>query len=273
MDRNHNPTHEQLEEQKARTGKTPNICSLLAATIFAPRLPANQKNITKIDATLEKLYEQQLAGQTKLGELKVNLGKLTNKKNKIDPKGLPRAALVAQTKKRMGMLLHQNKQYQKNIDFFVACKMNLENNAMTREMASNIKVLKKEMVKVGAINVEKLQDDVDFIADANADIQDVNNLVSDTMVNAWDMDMDMDDELEAYLAEDLSDVEGVTDEEDEYVKPLVDPLARRNAERERLEQARKVQQQAQELPDIPEKSDSEGEQERTLVGAAAMHDF
>lgn len=270
MDRNHNPTHEQLEAQKAHAEKNSNICSILAATIFAPRLPANQKNITKIDATLEKLYEQQLAGQTKLGELKVNLGKLSNKKNKVDPKGLPRTALVAQTKKRMGMLLHQNKQYQKNIDFFVACKMNLENNAMTREMASNIKVLKKEMIKVGAINVEKLQDDVDFIADANHDIQDVNNLVSDTMVNAWDMDMDMDDELEAYLAEDLSDTEGDEVGENEYVKPLVDPLARRNAERERMERA------AQELPNIPEAEEDDDvvdPEERTLVGSAAMHDF
>ena len=239
----------------------------MVATLFAPRIPSNQKNISKIDATLEKLYEQQLTGQTKLGELKTNLGKLTNKKNKVDPKGLPRGTLVAQTRKRMGALLHQNKQYQKNIDFFVACKMNLENNAMTREMASNIKVLKKEMVKVGAINVDKLQDDVDDIAEMNSDIQDVNNMVSDTMVNAWEMDVgDMDDELEAYLAEDLSDAEEVG--EADYVKPLVDPLARKSAEREarRRDEEALLELQRESLPDVP---DAEEEEDRLVP----VHDF
>lgn len=272
MDRDHNPTQEQLQAN-ARQEK-PNICSLVAASLFAPRVPSNQKNISKIDATLEKLYEQQLAGQTKLGELKVNLGKLTNKKNKVDPKGLPRGTLVAQTRKRMGALLHQHKQYQKNIDFFVACKMNLENNAMTREMASNIKVLKKEMIKVGAINVDKLQDDVDDIAEMNSDIQDVNNIVSDTMVNAWEMDVgEMDDELEAYLAEDLSDVEEDNDEEADYVKPLVNPLARKSAEREakRRDEEALLELQRESLPDIPERSD--GEEEGDGDRLVPMHDF
>lgn len=253
MERENNPTQEQL--QASTRPEKSNFCSLVLATMFSPRIPSNQKNISKIDQTLEKLYEQQLAGQTKLGQLKVDLGKLSDKKNKIDPRGLPRATLVAQTRKKMSALLHQDKQYQKNIDFFVACKMNLENNAMTREMATNIKVLKKEMIKVGAINVESLQDDVDDIAEMNADIQDVNNLVSDTMVNAWEMDLDgAEDELEAYLAEDLSDIE--EDGEVNYIKPLIDPLRRKNAEREALRRREDeeaiTELQGEHLPQISE---------------------
>lgn len=283
MDRTAPAGFENQQVQKQRQ----NICSILANALFAPRLPANQKNLNKIDATLEKLYEQQLAGQTKLAELKVNLNKIQDKKNKIDPRGLPRAQLVANTKKRMVSLLHQNKQYQKNIDFFNACKYNLENNQMTREMADNIKVLKREMVKVGAINVEKLQDDVDDIAEMNADIQDVNNAVSDTMVNAWEMDVgDMEDELEAYLQEDMSDAEDVDESEvaeEEYVRPLVDPLARKRAEREEMERQnqaalRELEKDQLGLPSVPPKDPEEDvnevyEPRKDHATPVSVHDF
>lgn len=263
-------------EKNEQIQQRQNICSVLVGALFAPRLPANQKNLNKIDTTLEKLYEQQLAGQTKLAELKANLSKIQDKKNKVDPKGLTRAQLVTNTKKRMVSLLHQNKQYQKNIDFFNACKYNLENNQMTREMADNIKVLKREMVKVGAINVEKLQDDVDDIAEMNADIQDINNAVSDTMVNAWEMDVgDMEDELEAYLQEDISDAEEDEVGEAEYVKPLVDPLARKRAEREEMERQnqaalRELEKDQLGLPSVPPPEDDDRDVEKTPV---SVHDF
>lgn len=260
-----------------------NFCSILSRSLFAPRLPTREKNLNKIDATLEKLYEQQLAGQRKLSELKQNLRQIQDKKNKIDPRGLSRGTLVANTKKRMAAILHQNKQYQKNIDFFNACKYNLENNAMTRELVDNIKVLKKEMVKVGAINVDKLADDVDDIAEMNADIQDVNHAVSDTLVNAWDLDVgDAEDELEAYLADDLSeDGEVDVEEANTYVKPLVDPLARKREERERIEQEEKnamkeLEELNKQMPTLDEDFETEESEEANFVSKVdpvPLHDF
>jgi len=77
------------------------------------------------------------------------------------------------------------------------------------------------------------------------------------MVNAWEMDVgDMEDELEAYLQEDISDAEEDEVDEAGYVKPLVDPLARKRAEREEMKRQkqaalRELEKDKLGLPSVP----------------------
>lgn len=249
----------------SRPSQNANFCTLLVNTLFGPRVSPNEKNISKIDATLEKLYASQLEKQKKLQELKKNLGLLQDKSNRIDPGGLPRETLIKNTKKRMVAILNHNAQLQKNIDFFTACKYNLENSQMTQEMASHIGSLKKQMIKVGAIDIDKLQEDMDDIAEVNNDLQEVNNAMNDTLVNAWEMDVGEAEELlESYLAESDAESETDVDETRAVVKPIEDPLRRlREEERRKLEET--VNNYVDELPSVP--TDLEEFKE------VALHDF
>jgi len=199
-------------------------CSLLQQSIFPSRENLNQRQIDRIDTSLKVLYNNHLDKQRQLKELKTNLGLLNDKSNKIDPSsGLPRSTLVINTKKRMKTILMHTKSLQQNIHFFEQVKYNLENSHMTNEMATHIKELKNQLADIGAIDIEQLQEDVDTIADVNDDIQEVNNIMKDTMTNAWAADMD---DAEAMLEEFLmdSDVEDdntVLSPEGQYIEPRI----------------------------------------------------
>ena len=204
-------------------------CTELANTLFPSKNSLNQRQIDKIDKSLVGLYENMSEKQNKLKDLKNDLFLLNDKTKKVDPNGLPRKTLIENTRKRMKTMLIGIKGLQNNIHFFEQVKYNLENSHMTAEMAAQVKSLKQQLVSAGAIDIDKLKDDVDDIAEINDDIQDVNLIMNDTMTNAWSADMDTaEDLLEEFLAD--SDVEDEDDIEinEEYVKPIVDILTVKN---------------------------------------------
>lgn len=211
------------------TGPMPTYCEIIQTTLFPSQANINEKQIEKIDASLATLYENQIEKTKKLKELKRNLGLLKDKNNKIDPNGLPRSALIANTEKRMKSMLIHTKGLQQNIHFFEQVKYNLENSQITSEMANQIKSLKAQLVTTGAIDIDKLKDDVDDIADINEDMQEINLVMKDTMTNAWNAEMgDADEMFVEFMAD--SDAESETEEfadttapMSEYVEPIINP--------------------------------------------------
>lgn len=206
------------------TSKVGDYCSVLHQTLFPSRESLNQRQIDRIDVSLKSLYDNNMSKQTQLKELKNSLAKLSDKNNKLDPSvGMPRSTLIQNTKKRMKTILMHTKSLQQNITFFEQVKYNLENSHMTNEMAAHVKSLKQQLANTGAINIDELQDDVDTIAEVNDDIQEVNNLMKDTMTNAWAADMDdADDMLNEYLMDsDVEEDETILAPDEQYIEPRI----------------------------------------------------
>lgn len=204
--------------------KAVNYCNLLQQSLFPSRESLNQRQIDRIDTSLNALYDNHLDKQKQLKDLKANLALLNDKSNKIDPtNSMPRNTLIINTKKRMKTILMHTKSLQQNIHFFEQVKYNLENSHMTNEMATHVKALKNQLASTGAIDIDQLQDDVDTIAEVNDDIQEVNHLMKDTMTNAWSADMDDADDM---LAEYLMDSDAEEDDtllapEEQYIEPRI----------------------------------------------------
>lgn len=206
------------------TSKVVDYCNLVQQTLFPSRESLNQRQIDRIDTSLNALYENHTEKQKRLKELKHNLSLLQDKSNKIDPNGMPRNTLITNTKKRMKTILMHTKQLQQNIHFFEQVKYNLENSHMTNEMASHVKALKQQLATTGAIDIEALKDDVDDIAEKNDELQEVTFMMKDTMTNAWAADMeDAEEMLNEYLMD--SDVEEdenvILAPEEQYVEPRI----------------------------------------------------
>lgn len=192
-----------------------NICSMLTQ-LFISRESSSARQIGKIDAALERLYGIQIGYKTKLAELKGSLKLLNDKSKRVDPNGMPRDVLIKNTKKRIVQYLNQNKMVQQNIDFFTNCKFNIENNNMTKLVVDNVKTLKKELSRVSGIDVEKVKDDVDDIAEMNEEMQEVNNTVNDTLINTWQLSIDDEESLlQAFLEESDEDEDEELQIEDE----------------------------------------------------------
>lgn len=182
---------------------TSNIC-LHFITLLAggDRQATNQKQIETIDAQLEECFRCQSEKHQKLNELRQSLNLLNDKTKKMDPNGMPRTAAINMTKSRMVAIISQIKQYEKLINWYTTMKINLENNQMSHEMATQMQNMKKQMLKTGTIDVNQLKEDFDDIIEINDDIQETQNIISDTLTNVWEMDIDgAEEELEAYLAE------------------------------------------------------------------------
>lgn len=205
------------------SSKVVDYCSLLQQTLFPSRENLNQRQIDRIDTSLNALYENHKEKQLRLKELKHNLSLLKDKTNKIDPSGMPRNTLIENTKKRMKTMLMHAKQLQQNINFFEQVKYNLENSHMTNEMATHVKALKQQLASTGAIDIDNLKDDVDTIADINDDLQDVNHMMKDTMTNAWAADMeDADEMLTEYLMDSDEEEElPILSPDEQYVEPRI----------------------------------------------------
>lgn len=215
------------------TTKVSYYCSLLQQTLFPSRESLNQRQIDRIDTSLNALYENHKEKQLRLKELKHNLSLLKDKNNKIDPTGMPRNTLVENTKKRMKTILMHTKQLQQNIHFFEQVKYNLENSHMTNEMATHIKSLKQQLASTGAIDIDNLKEVVDDIAATNDDLQDINNVMKDTMTNAWAADMDDADEmLEEYLMDSDIEEEQILAPDEQYIEPRITPIG--NLKRQEL---------------------------------------
>lgn len=242
--------------------KRSSYCTRLQETLFPSTGDMNQKQIDRIDTSLNVLYETVRTKQKTLKDLKNNLALLSDKSKNLDPNGQPRSVLIDQTRKRMKTILMHIKSVNGNITFFEQVKFNLETSYMTSEMAAQIKGLKEQLVVVGAINIEDVQNDIDMVAEINDDIQDINFAMKDTMSNAWTADMgDADDLLAEYLAE--SDDE----QEDElvfgalptkkplvsHVRPLVEPSGSL------------IKKHVDALPRVPGKEEEEEEERASNV--------
>ena len=201
-------------EQKKKEG----ICSVLSKMFFTNSAAAAQKQLGKIDETLDTLYKKQGECVAQLKELKENLVLLGDPKNKVDTAGMSRKNMIIHTRKRISILIGQSKHYQKHIDFFCNCKLNLETNAMTKELALHIGGLKREMLRAGAVDVDQINEDIDDIAEINDDLKDVNDRLGDTMGSAWNYEID-EDELNEFLNQDDDDL--FCDENAVLVQPKI----------------------------------------------------
>lgn len=165
---------------------------------------SNEKQLEAIDTQLKECFQRQTEKQQKLNELKNNLALLSDKTKKMDPNGIPRAAAINMTKNKMVAIIAQIKQFQKLINFYTTMKINLENNQMSNEMATQMQIMKKQMLKTGTIDANKFKDDFDDIMEMNEELQETQHIINDTITNVWEMDMEgVEEELEAYLADDF----------------------------------------------------------------------
>jgi len=182
------------------------FCTILQRTLFPSKLCLNQQHIDRIDIALSGLYEAQNEKNAKLNELKASLRLLEDHSNSIDPRGLSRGQMVATTKARANAVFKHSKLITENIGFFEQCKTNLEHSAMNSAMTVQIGQLRNQLQSMGAVDTEKLRFDVDDIAEINDQMKEVTHAVHDTMHNAWEDDMEMDEALEEFLKSDGEDL-------------------------------------------------------------------
>jgi hypothetical protein len=181
------------------------ICFVLKGSIFPNSQERTQKQISNIDAMIEKINSDISEKRKKAKEIKEYIKLLSDTKNKIDSKNSSRKRMIESYKNRGSMLLKHIREMEEKLQFFEKAKYTLESNQMTAELAQEISALKNELTKVNMIDTEQIVRDTEDIAETNDAIDDFNRRVSVTL-NAVNKDIDIDeDEFDAYLNESEED--------------------------------------------------------------------
>lgn len=194
------------------------ICSQLMRSFFSQSIStANMvdQDVAKLDAAILRLEGRVVDLRRKEKEGLVTLKNLKDESVRITG-GITRKSMETNCRLHLKMVMKQIATIENQINIFVRAKINIENSIETHAMAANIADLKKSMSTIEGIDLDELQENFDTIDDTNREIENINNLISDTVkVNILTSDMtdDLDREIDEYLA--------ASDSEDEI--ELTDP--------------------------------------------------
>jgi len=176
------------------------ICNVVLHRLFPNSDLVIKNEIQKLEQDIVALYKDLNEEQSTANEMKQILDKLNNKNIAMDPNGMSRDTAIKTTRQRLSMVLKKIKNINLQLSMFETYRYNMENNKMTLDMKRKIKSIHSRLGTTAAIDIDKLEDDIDDIHDFNADVTEINNAVSRTMLSGWDVDMEQNEkELEAFL--------------------------------------------------------------------------
>jgi chromosome segregation ATPase len=198
-----------------------NICGNFFDTIFPSGERAYQSSHDKITKDIERLYDELKKEQTRANMLKESLKKLENKKIPMEPNGMSRNDAIKNAKSHLISALTSIKNKQSQIDKFERGRRALEASQQIHDHRRNLQILKHHMSSVKGVDIGEMEQDIDFIDDANDDIKDMNARVNDAMVSMWKTDEEADqDMLEQFLAqsdEEYGELEKDIDNDDDEI--------------------------------------------------------
>ena len=175
------------------------FCSLFRQNVFPNSEERTQRQIARLDDTIEKINAEIQEKRKKMKEIKDNIKLLKDPNVRMDGQNSSRARMIDGFRKRIGLLMEHIKRMEDNLAFFEKSKFSLENNQMSSDLSRHIRQLREEMSQVNVIDIDKLEEDTTEIAEVTDYMEEHNNRVGVLMESGMtDVDID-DDEVDAYL--------------------------------------------------------------------------